>query len=163
MASVTSNPSVTGPLANRLPGALTLRIESPSTCFELLPRELWKYRELLFFLARQVRCKRTAIGVCTFHQNHDYGYHPEGRKGEWEGEEAQENYALLERHRKFRTLDNATHLLKTDGKRWNYRAWYVRAKRDDYDQLSHVWFHFLDWTRPLRHRIGLRQKGSFSV
>jgi hypothetical protein len=30
MASVTSNPSATGPLANRLPGALTLRIEPPA-------------------------------------------------------------------------------------------------------------------------------------
>ena len=55
--------------------------------------------------------------VRAVHQNHDYGDHPEGEKGVWEGEEAQENYALLEGHRKFRTLDNATHLLKPDGMR----------------------------------------------
>ena len=30
--------------------------------------------------------------VRAVHQNHDYGYHPEGEKGVWEGEEAQENY-----------------------------------------------------------------------
>src|SRR5882757_2186696 len=163
MASVTSNPSATGPLANRPPGALTLHIEPPSTWFELCLRELWKYRELLFFLVWRdvrVRYKQTAIGVCAFHQNHDYEYHPEGRKGVSEGEEAQENYALLEHHRRFRTLDNATHLLKPDGMRWNYRAWCVQSKRDAYVQLSPAWFHFLDWIRPLRHRIGLRQKGS---
>ena len=32
--------------------------------------------------------------VRAVHQNHDYGYHPEGEKGVWEGEEAQENYRL---------------------------------------------------------------------
>jgi hypothetical protein len=101
--------------------------------------------------------------VCAVHQNHDYGYHPEGEKGVWEGEEAQENYALLEGHRRFRTLDNATHLLKPDGMHRNHRDWCVQAKRDAYDRLSPVWFRFLDVTRPLRHRIGLRQKGNSSV
>jgi len=101
--------------------------------------------------------------VRAVHQNHDYGYHPEGEKGVWEGEEAQENYALLEGHRKFRTLDNATHLLKPDGMQRNHRDWYVQAKRDAYDRLSPAWFRFLDVTRPLRHRIGLRQKGNSSV
>jgi hypothetical protein len=101
--------------------------------------------------------------VRAVHQNHDYGYHPEGERGVWEGEEAQENYALLEGHRRFRTLDNATHLLKPDGMHRNHRAWYVQAKRDAYDRLSPVWFRFLDVTRPLRHRIGLRQKGNHSV
>jgi hypothetical protein len=125
-----------------------------------------EYRELPCFLVWRdvrVRSKQTAIGVCTFHQNHDYGYHPEEGKAVCEGEEALENYALLERHRRFRTLDYPTRLLKPHGMRWNYRAWYVQAKRDAYDQFSPVWFHFLDWTRPLRHRIGLRQKGSSSV
>jgi len=66
MASVTSNPSATGPLAARPPGSLTLRIEPPSTWFELRMEELWKYRELLFFLVWRdvkVRYKQTAIGV----------------------------------------------------------------------------------------------------
>jgi hypothetical protein len=81
----------------------------------------------------------------------------------WEGEEAQENSALLEGNRRFRTLDNATHLLRPDGMQRNHRDWYVQAKRDAYDRLSPAWFRFLDVTRPLRHRIGLRQKGNSSV
>ena len=101
--------------------------------------------------------------VCAVHQNHDYGYHPEGEKGVWEGEEAQENYALLENRRKFRTLDNATHLLTNDGLQRNHRAWYFQARQDAYDRLSPAWYRFLDVTRPLRHRIGLRQKGNSSV
>jgi hypothetical protein len=101
--------------------------------------------------------------VCAVHQNHDYGYHPEGEKGVWEGEEAKENYALLENRRRFRTLDNATHLLTNGGLHRNHRAWYFQAKQDAYDRLSPAWYRFLDVTRPLRHRIGLRQKGNSSV
>jgi hypothetical protein len=97
------------------------------------------------------------------HQNHDYGYHPQGEKGVWEGEEAQENYKLLDGHRKFRTLDNATHLLKPDGLHWNRRGWYVQARRDASDLFYPAWFGLLNLTRPLRHRIGLRQKGSHST
>ena len=101
--------------------------------------------------------------VLAVHQNHDYGYHPEGEKGVWEGEEAQENYAMLEGHRKFRTLDNATHLLKPAGLHRNHRAWYVQAKRDAYDRLSPAWYRFLDVTRPVRHLLRLRQKGNSSL
>lgn len=95
--------------------------------------------------------------VCAVHQNHDYGYHPDGKKGVWEGEEARQNYQLLEGRRKFRTLENATHLLHTDGLHRNHRHWLVQMKRNTYDYLSPVWFGMLDLTRPVRHLIGLRQ------
>jgi energy-coupling factor transporter ATP-binding protein EcfA2 len=101
--------------------------------------------------------------VCAIHQNHDYGYHPQGEKGVWEGEEAQQNYKLLDGHRKFRTLKNATHLLRADGLHRNYRHWLVQTKRSSYDLFSPAWFRVLDLTRPLRHRMGLRQKGGTSV
>jgi len=115
---------------------------------------------LLWFARHSGACLIDASAVVrAVHQNHDYGYHPEGEKGVWEGEEAQENYALLHGHRRFRTLDNATHLLKTEGMHRNHRDWYVQAKRDAYDRLSSAWFRLLDVTRPLRQRIGLRQKG----
>jgi hypothetical protein len=101
--------------------------------------------------------------ICAVHQNHDYSYHPLGEKGVWEGEEAQENYNLLEGHRKYRTLDDATHLLKSDGMHSNYRHWYVQAKREARDRLSRLWFRLLNVTRPFRHRIGLRQKDNSSL
>lgn len=104
----------------------------------------------------------TAV-VLAVHQNHDYGYHPQGEKGVWEGEEAQENYKLLDGHRQYRTLDNASHLLRSDGLHWNPRGWYVQAKRDAAERLSPAWFTLLNWTRPIRHRIGLRQKGNHSA
>jgi hypothetical protein len=101
--------------------------------------------------------------VCAVHQNHDYGYHPDGEKGVWEGEEARENYRLLEGHRKFATLENATHVLRDDGFHLNYHHWLVLARRRTADSLSPAWFRFLDVSRPIRQRLGLRQKGNSST
>ncbi len=98
--------------------------------------------------------------VCAVHQNHDYGYHPEGEKGVWEGEEAQENYKLLEGHKKFRTLENATHVMTDSGMHPNYRHWIVQARRNWSDAASPAWFRFLDVTRPMRKRLGLRHNSS---
>ena len=104
-----------------------------------------------------------SAAVCAVHQNHDYGYHPQGEKGVWEGDEAQQNYSLLEGHKKFRTLENATHVLRADGLHPNYRHWLVQAKRNSSDFLSPLWFRMLNMTRPLRHRMGLRDKGGNSL
>jgi lipopolysaccharide transport system permease protein len=66
MASVTSNPPVADALANRAQGPLTMRIEPPRNWLDLRLKELWTYRELLYFLVWRdvkVRYKQTAIGV----------------------------------------------------------------------------------------------------
>ena len=96
--------------------------------------------------------------VCAVHQNHDYSYHPDGEKGVWEGEEAQENYRLLDCNRKFRTLENATHVLRADGLHPNYRHWLVQAKRMARTYSCPIWFQLLNVTRPVRQRLGLRKK-----
>src|SRR6266478_4026985 len=63
MASLTES-SVVHPLH---PGAsATIRIEPPSGLFELRLREVWAYRELLYFFVWRdvkIRYKQTAIGV----------------------------------------------------------------------------------------------------
>jgi lipopolysaccharide transport system permease protein len=66
MASVTSNSSVASALENRVPPQATLRIEPPTRWLELRLKELWQYRELLYFLVWRdvkIRYKQTAIGV----------------------------------------------------------------------------------------------------
>jgi lipopolysaccharide transport system permease protein len=66
MASVSSNPPVTGALINQGPAQLKLRIEPPNHWFELRLSDLWAYRELLYFLVWRdvkIRYKQTAIGV----------------------------------------------------------------------------------------------------
>jgi len=99
-----------------------------------------------------------SVVVCSVHQNHDYSYHADGEKGVWEGEEAQDYYRLLDGHRKFRTLADATLILEKSGVRKNYARWLVQIERGLQRCFSPIWFHLLDATRPVRHKIGLRQK-----
>ena len=94
--------------------------------------------------------------VLAVHQNHDYGYHPEGEKGVWHGEEAQENYRLHQG--KFATLGNATHVLRSGRLKRNYKAWWVMLAGRTKAVWSRIWFAALGATRSLRHRVGLRSR-----
>jgi len=105
--------------------------------------------------ASVVNASRAVVAV---HQNHDYSHHPQGEKGVWHGEEAQQNYALLEGLRHYATLENATHQLSYDGMKPNRRHWLVQLKRRARVEASRVWFGVLHLTRPVRHRLGLRQE-----
>ena len=96
--------------------------------------------------------------VVAVHQNHDYSYHPDGAAGVWQGEEAQQNYALLQGGRCFATMENATHRLSPEGLRPNYRHYAVQARRKITAFRNAAWFGFLNATRPLRHRLGLRER-----
>ncbi len=108
--------------------------------------------------ARGARVVDASAVVCAVHQNHDYSYHPDGEKGVWEGEEAHENFRLLDGNRKLRTLENATHSLHDGGLRRNYKHWMIQAKRGAQALAGPMWFRMLNASRPLRHKIGLRQK-----
>jgi len=100
----------------------------------------------------------TAV-VHAIHQNHDYSYHPEGEAGVWQGKEAQENYALLKGGH-FATMENATHRLTPGGLQTNYYHWAVQAKRKASGAFYAIWFGLLDLTRPLRRRLGMRERDS---
>jgi hypothetical protein len=96
--------------------------------------------------------------VLAIHQNHDYSHHPGGQAGLWQDVEAQRNYALLQGH--FATIDNATHYLTPTGLRPNYYHWVALGKRKTRRARSAAWFALLDLSRPLRRRLGLRQRQS---
>ena len=91
--------------------------------------------------------------VVAVHQNHDYSYHPEGRKGVWEGEEAQQNYALLEHGKYYATLEEATHHLTSVGLALNWHRSLVRGRRRLHSVASQAWFAILHVTRPLRRAL----------
>ena len=95
--------------------------------------------------------------VMAVHQNHDYSHHPGGADGVSHGDEARQNYALLQGGRRFATMENATHRLTPDGLQRNYRHWLVQARRKLESARNAMWFGILNVTRPLRHRLGLRQ------
>src|SRR6266404_5561328 len=66
MASVTADPSVAARVSPHGSPIATVRIEPPRAWLELRLREVWMYRELLYFLVwrdLKVRYKQTAVGV----------------------------------------------------------------------------------------------------
>jgi lipopolysaccharide transport system permease protein len=66
VASVSSNIKVATSLAERMGSYGTVRIEPPHGWFNLRLKELWDYRELLYFFVWRdvkIRYKQTAIGV----------------------------------------------------------------------------------------------------
>jgi hypothetical protein len=98
----------------------------------------------------------TAV-VQAVHQNHDYSYHPDGEVGVWQGNEAQENFALLNGGRRSSTMENATHRLTPMGLRWNWYHWLEMLRRKCSGIISSIGFSFLRLTRRLRRRVGLNQ------
>ena len=67
--------------------------------------------------------------VCAVHQNHDYGYHPEGVEGVFNDMEARHNFELASRATRLRTIEDAPYRLKANGIKRNYFYWLAPAKR----------------------------------
>jgi hypothetical protein len=122
----------------------------------VIGRPGWDNWLLWYPLSQNVPVVDASGAVLAVHQNHDYGYHPAGEKGVWEGEEARENYRLHEG--KFRTLRDATHVLNRRRLRPNYRRWLTLAKDRGVAGLYAGWFGVLNTTRPVRNALGLRRK-----
>ena len=125
----------------------------------VIGRPGWDPWLLWFAISSKVLVVDLSRDVCVVHQNHDYFYHPDGEKGVWEGEEAQENYRFLEGERKYRTLESATHVLRSGQLRQNHTRWLVLPKRKLRLLAFRLWYSFLKVSLPLRHRIGFRREG----
>jgi len=97
--------------------------------------------------------------VMAIHQNHDYGYHPAGKTGVWTDELSQANYRLAGGRWHFRTIDDATHVIDASGFHANSAQLKRSAQRNLRVTKEAIWSSVLQWTRPIRHAIGLRQSG----
>lgn len=101
--------------------------------------------------------------VLAMHQNHDYGYHPQGKDGVFCGVEAGQNYALAGGWRHLRTIADATEVLGKDGLRPNRSRYWATAKRYArqaarllfHGGIERAWFFVLGLTRPVRRKFGL--------
>lgn len=96
--------------------------------------------------------------VVAIHQNHDYGYHPSGAAGVWGDELAQRNRILAGGKFHICTIDDATHSLGPEGERRTARHIFRPAYRLQRTAREVAWLALLDWTRPVRKVLGLRQK-----
>src|SRR5712692_435082 len=101
-----------------------------------------------------------SVEVMAVHQNHDYSHHPKGLAGIWVGEESKRNYELAGGYWHACTLDDATHLLGPAGLRPNPRKNSQAVRRFARNLWKTTRFGILDWTRPVRHSLGLRKKSA---
>jgi hypothetical protein len=124
----------------------------------VIGRPGWDNWLIWFALSAHASAVDLSCDVCAVHQNHDYSYHPEGESGVWQGKEAQENYCLLENGRKFRTLQSAVYVLESGRLRANHSRWLVLPARQLSGWLYAAWFSLLKLTRPVRHRLGLKEE-----
>ncbi len=102
--------------------------------------------------------------VCAVHQNHDYGYHPQGMQGVWHDQEARRNLELAGGAGRTRTIEDANFRLTPAGISPNRLSVLAPAKRAARKVSRRVrgilrtrlWHPLLDATRPLRHALGLK-------
>jgi hypothetical protein len=95
--------------------------------------------------------------VVAVHQNHDYSYHPDGKSGVWQGEEAKRNRELRGGWAHYGTIENATHRLTEGGIERNHRHWLLVGRRGLLAGVRWSWYWVLGRTRPMRHALGLRR------
>jgi hypothetical protein len=103
--------------------------------------------------------------VCAVHQNHDYGYHPQGMEGVWNDEEARRNLELAGGAGHTRTIEDAEFKLEPAGIVPNRFFWLAPAKRRWRDMSravrgalrTRIWHPLLDATRSIRHVVGLKR------
>jgi len=96
--------------------------------------------------------------VVAIHQNHDYSYLPEHGKRAKEDDLTRRNMKLLGGWFHWQTTDSAAYVLVSHGMRKRYfREWLVPVRQNFYSLATMVWFRVLDFTRPVRHRLGIRR------
>ncbi len=104
--------------------------------------------------------------VCAVHQNHDYGYHPQGMTGVWNDAEARANWELARRGQRPRTIEDAQWRLTAAGMQANALHWLAPARRRMREigkgvggaVRTGVWHPLLNATRPVRRALGLTQE-----
>jgi hypothetical protein len=146
--------------------AFTRGIYDPSMPPFVIGRVHWDNWLLWKACDSQAAVVDASAEVVAIHQNHDYGYHPQGKSGVWHGEEAGRNYRLAGGWKHLRTIADATELLQSDGLRPNRWLAWARAKRHvrqakrvlRFDVWHPVLFFALGVTRPLRSALGLRSE-----
>jgi len=95
--------------------------------------------------------------VTAVHQNHDYGYHPQGQIGVWQDELARRNIELAGGFRFMGTIDDATHRLTRSGVRRNWSCYTVPLRRILARRIHDGFSACLRVTRPMRHALGIRK------
>ena len=109
--------------------------------------------------------------VCAIHQNHDYGYHAEGKQGVWSDKLSRQNFKLAGGYWHMRSIESAEYRLTAHKLSHNTFHFLEHCrfilKREMEPSRAFVrinfWHPFLNFTRPVRHALAIRQKQSRPV
>lgn len=101
--------------------------------------------------AMVVDASRVTVAI---HQNHDYGYHPGGANGVVEDPQTKRNLEIGENGKHLRTIREVSHRLTPHGVVRNWIGPAFRAER----AMRPYWHGVLNFTRPVRHPLGLHQR-----
>jgi hypothetical protein len=104
--------------------------------------------------------------VCAIHQNHDYGYHPQGKQGVWSDELARQNFNLAGGFWHLRSIKCASYRLTADKLLHNSNHYFAHGRfifERHTERLrgfvrTNVWHPLLNFTRPVRHALAIKQK-----
>jgi hypothetical protein len=89
------------------------------------------------------------------HQNHDYGHHPAGWQGVWEGPEAVYNQKLAGGIKHYFTIEDATHWLTAEGVRPIIRPDRIRRRLQQLPVLNPIAARCVSLTEEVRDAIYL--------
>jgi hypothetical protein len=103
-----------------------------------------------------VDCSSSVVAV---HQNHDYGYHPQGKQGTNVDPVAMRNWELSGGADHMRTLFDATHRVTRFG---HVRRIRLRRALTKLAQQK-LWSRLMNLTFPLRTRLGLRKQTFYRI
>jgi hypothetical protein len=91
-------------------------------------------------------------GVCAVHQIHDYSHTGRGDEWIWQGEETKRNMELSGGWAFQYSVNSAHYKLTSDGLEKAIEWRYIAGRLEPWRR------RLIDWTRPLRHALGLRQE-----
>ncbi len=113
----------------------------------------------LIWKARSVKAAVVNVSsvVRAVHQNHDYSYHPAGAQGVWSDEQSMRNREVAGGQWHLYTLQDATYALTSSGARYKWFHRLPPLKRAIWPVWAPMWFGFLNFTRPVRRKLGLRK------
>jgi hypothetical protein len=94
-----------------------------------------------------------SFAVTAIHQNHDYGYHPQGMQGVFEDKLARHNYELAGNGKHLRTFEDSTHLLLRPGLLLR-----TPLRKQFHALLRWSFYLFVHKTLPVRKVLRLRRE-----
>jgi len=102
--------------------------------------------------------------VVAIHQNHDYSYLPKNGERPNQDDLTRANMKLFGGLFHWQTTDSAAYVLTSeDILKRHFRRWLVPVRQNLHWLSTMAWFRILNFTRPIRHRLGFRRSPSPSL